>query len=394
LVFPAVYWLCWELFANPRVGWWAIALISVSPIQVLYAQEARQYSLWAVTTLLVCAAFWRAIKSPKPKLGDWLLYSLTLSVNFYTSLLSSLVAIAHFVYLIWVEKFNRPRVWLYFLGAGLLAIVSFIPWLLTLFIYSDEFQEQTGWMNIKEPFLKLYGLWELHLSSIWLDFPNQINNFIAPRIFFLLILGTVYLGYFLIKEHPKQGLFLILIILIPSLGLIVPDVISGTRRSLMTRYFLPSLLGIQVIFSYWLAVSKWSKLKLLIISLTISLGLLSIIISNPAPTWWSKIVSYHNASVAQVINASPKALVISDDHDINIGNLISLSHLLNDRVDLLLYPKSAVLTIPQGYSEVFFYNPSPGLVSQLEGDLEIVEELREIMGKGNPNSLLIWRSPS
>lgn len=41
LVFPGLYWLCRELFAAPEVAWIAVGLLAVSPLQVLYAQEAR-----------------------------------------------------------------------------------------------------------------------------------------------------------------------------------------------------------------------------------------------------------------------------------------------------------------------------------------------------------------
>ena len=386
LVLPAIFWLCWELFPHSLVGWWAIALVSVSPIHVLYAQEARQYSLWAVTSLLASAAFWRAVKAQKPKLSDWLLYSLTLSLNFYTSLLSILVAIAHAIYLICTEQFKRPKVILGFLGAGCLAVISFIPWLLVFASNYAKLKEQTDWINVREPWLVLYRSWELHLSAIWLDFPTEINNIIAPRIFLLLVLALIYLFYFL-KDKPKENLFLILIIIIPILGLIVPDLINGSRTSIMTRYFFPSIVGIQIAVSYWLEFSKNYRLKLTMFSLIISLGILLCSISNPAVTWWHKISGYHNPFVAQIVNASPKPLIISDNHDINIGNLISLSYLLDEKVDLLLYQDKAIKTLPQGYSDIFFYNPSPELISKLDGHLQTAPELE---GKTDPNLLLIF----
>ncbi|MHC5731192.1 MAG: glycosyltransferase family 39 protein, partial [Nostoc sp.] len=49
LTFPCLYWLCKELFGSSLIGWIAIALVAVSPIHVVYAQEARAYSLWIVT---------------------------------------------------------------------------------------------------------------------------------------------------------------------------------------------------------------------------------------------------------------------------------------------------------------------------------------------------------
>jgi len=387
LIFPALFWLCWELFPDSTVGWWAIALVSISPIHILYAQEARQYSLWAVTTLLVCAAFWRAIKSPQPKLQDWLLYSLTLSLNFYTSLLSIFVAIAHFAYLIIAEKLTRPKVIIWYISASLLAVISFIPWLVVLGENYAKMQHQTNWMVISEPWQALVSYWELHLSSIWLDLPTEINHFISPRIFFILLIACIYTFKFL-KNKSQENLFLLLIVLIPMLGLMIPDLLLGGRRSVMTRYFFPSILGIQIAVSYWLANSKNSRVKLIIVSLIFSLGILSCTISNTAYTWWSKISGYPNYFIAEIINTSPKPLIISDNHDINVGNLISLSYLLREDVDLLLYQDTTITNIPLGYSDVFFYNPSPEFISNIEENLRELDDLSQI---GDPNLLLIWQ---
>ena len=62
LIFPAAYWLCLELFSSSITGWMAMGLLAISPFQVLYAQEARQYSLLAVVTLFSSA---RSFKSDK-----------------------------------------------------------------------------------------------------------------------------------------------------------------------------------------------------------------------------------------------------------------------------------------------------------------------------------------
>jgi len=62
LVFPGIYWLCLELFNMPMVGLIAVALVAVSPFHVLYAQEARPYSLFTVMILLSSWAFLRAMR--------------------------------------------------------------------------------------------------------------------------------------------------------------------------------------------------------------------------------------------------------------------------------------------------------------------------------------------
>ena len=68
LVFPAIFWLCWELFNSVNVGLIAMALVAVSPVHVLYAQEAREYSLWTVAILLCSTTLIKAIKSKKKTL--------------------------------------------------------------------------------------------------------------------------------------------------------------------------------------------------------------------------------------------------------------------------------------------------------------------------------------
>ncbi|NET91136.1 MAG: hypothetical protein F6K45_24105, partial [Kamptonema sp. SIO1D9] len=60
LAFPCLYWLCRELFNSQLIAWIAIILFAVSPVHVLYAQEAREYSLWTVTILLTSATLLRA----------------------------------------------------------------------------------------------------------------------------------------------------------------------------------------------------------------------------------------------------------------------------------------------------------------------------------------------
>ena len=62
LAFPSIYWLCLELFNSSRVGWMAMALIAVSPFHVIYAQEARMYSLWTVEILLLSVLLLRAMR--------------------------------------------------------------------------------------------------------------------------------------------------------------------------------------------------------------------------------------------------------------------------------------------------------------------------------------------
>jgi uncharacterized membrane protein len=110
LVFPRVYWLCWELFRSASVGGMAVTIVAVGPFHVLYAQEAIPYMMFAVLVLLSNAILLLAIalqkstarfKSPsKLSKAVWSIYAIALSLGLYSSLLFFLVAFAHGIYVI------------------------------------------------------------------------------------------------------------------------------------------------------------------------------------------------------------------------------------------------------------------------------------------------------
>jgi uncharacterized membrane protein len=109
LVFPRVYWLCWELFRSASVGLMAVTIVAVGPFHVLYGQEAIPYMMFAALVLLSNAILLRAIalqKSParfkslsKLSKAVWSIYAIALSLGLYSSLLFFLVAFAHGIYI-------------------------------------------------------------------------------------------------------------------------------------------------------------------------------------------------------------------------------------------------------------------------------------------------------
>jgi len=70
-------------------------------------------------------------------------------------------------------------------------------------------------------------------------------------------------------------------------------------------------------------------------------SLASLTVSAASFTWWNKDLSYFNAAIADRINATPAAILISDSGDqyTNMGDLISLSYLLKPDTPLLLLNK-------------------------------------------------------
>lgn len=379
LVFPCVYWLCRELFNVPlSVSGVAIALMAISPIHLVYAQEAQEYILWLVTILLSSASLLRAMrlesqdkdelakKRQRPDIfATWSIYTVTLAISLYTFLWSGFVAVAHGIYVIIIAKFQLTETVRTYLLASLVGFLAFMPWMVV--VMGDFFQflisgEKTTTQLSLMPIIPFLLM---QLSRIFFDIglssENPLTYLITP--IFLTLVG--YSLYFLcITTNYKVWLFIITLIVVPALPLILPNLITGGIQLSTEPYFIPSYLGIQLTVAYLLATQLYNgsgsrrSIWHIIMALVIICGLVSSKVSSQAETWWNKGMSYNNPQVAKIINQTTRPLLISDALGNNYGNVFSLSYLLKPKVRFLLVNNQKIPKIPDGFSDVFLLNPS------------------------------------
>ncbi len=300
----------------------------------------------------------RAIRVKKSEW--WSIYGICLALNFYVSLLSIFIAVAHIVYVFFREKLRINRTTFSLVLANLGAFFLFAPWLQIISHNSALLQDKTDWTNTTKSFIELWSFWELHLNSLFIDLHPRLSLLLSPRLTPVFVLLISYSFYFIYRYYNRKiWLFLLTITIVPITGLILPDLISGSQRSIMTRYFFPSFVGIEIAIAFWLveARSIQNKLRWLVFYLLIISGLASAIISSQSLTWWNKLVGYDNPTIAAIINQYDRPLLISNDRDINLGNLISLSYLLDPQVKLLLVERNVIPKIPKGnFSEILVWN--------------------------------------
>jgi uncharacterized membrane protein len=381
LVFPAVYWLCLELFASPLVGWIAIALLSVSPFHVLYAQEARPYSLWTVTILLSSAALLRAMRLPS-KL-NWGIYAATLALSLYSFLLSGLVAIAHCIYVGLMERFRLSKTFIAYLLAASAGLFAFLPWLFILLTNLYSVDDTTSWSARQTPLFSLVKTWVGNLSRLFFDVnfdsdASLLYLVIPSLLSFLLI---IYSLYFLSRTTEKRvWLFVFVLIGFTALAILTPDLILGGRRSSASRYLIPCYLGIQITVAYLFAnqisnqpnhpilfsvYSSQKAFQAVMIAL-IFCGVVSDIFISKAETWWTKKKSDNHPQVARIINQATQPLVISSNYNFNIGEALSLSYLLAPKTKLQLVAQPNIPKVAEGFTDVFVFDPFPSLRRGIE----------------------------
>jgi uncharacterized membrane protein len=138
---PALYWFALELFQSHAKAAISVWLYALSPFELIYAQQAREYSMWILLTLLsspslVCAA-------RRPRLRSWLLYFLLTSATLWTHLLSTWIIMAHAVFMAVQFRGNRKAL-IAFGSTAALSFLLFAPWLVMIVTRPPELNDYGG----------------------------------------------------------------------------------------------------------------------------------------------------------------------------------------------------------------------------------------------------------
>jgi uncharacterized membrane protein len=401
LVFPCLYWLCLELFELRRVAWVALTIVAVSPFHVLYAQEARQYSLWTVTILLSSAALLWALRLHMKR--AWALYGASVAVGMYTHGLFGLVIIAHGVYVIgnrlaqtgW-KLLPLSKTLMTYLTATLAGLLAFTPWAYIMLTNFPTASRHLSWATQTVNPFYLIGMWGYNFSAIFLDTDHSLkfveqfnfNMLLSYSIRVLILMMAVYSIYFLCSKTLKRSWLLIHAMIVTSfLGLALPDLLLGGMRSGgRYRYLIPSYLGIQLAVAFLLS-TKMNSARLArrtiwqaVTVFVILCGIVSCTVSSQAETWWTKPISYYHPRVARMINQAQHPLLIMG----GAGKLLSLSHLFDPKVRIWLVTNNDMVQIPEGFSDVFIFDPSLLLRKKFETSDNFI--MKEVDPRGK-----LWR---
>jgi uncharacterized membrane protein len=373
-ILPLAGWLCMELFDSWRVCWFCVALISVSPFQVLYAQEARPYGMWAGLSLLLSALLVRVLRR-ESALG-WILYGLVAVISLYTYLFTLLVIAGHGIYVVIFSRFGTKTIARFMITAAL-AVALLLPW---------PYRGQVSGSGNEAYSLGRYATkWLRNVSVFFVDFDFNDSTaklylipFGAAVILLTLLVG--YAVYYVAKTAPlKASSFVLSFIFVLALSLCLLDVFAGSSRATITRYLYPSFLGVEIAVAYLLAVKTHSTPNSLLGSgwklvsaILLGAGLASCGMIATSDRWWTKAPENYVLAASRIINQDKAPLVVSDAWFVNI---LSLEHNLrsDSRFQLTVSPNTP--EIGKEDKVFFVYHPSNHLVSEFERqfDMQLVE---------------------
>jgi uncharacterized membrane protein len=377
LSLPFIYYLSLELFASKLTAILAVILLALSPVDIIFAQMSRQYSLLVLLTIISQLMLLKCLK--KRTLVNWSLYTLSNTLGLYTHLFFILNLFAQATLIIWylVMKPERKNNLIFFLLSGLTMIILYIPWLQVFLTNSQRAFNSTSWAAVNYLDWGLFGkLWLLTFTSLFSDSDFGFNNiftYIYRMIFLILIIYAFERVYR--YNNPIVFTFLITSTLVPFLALVIPDLILTTTRSTVTRYLIASFPTIYITVAFFLSqlLNQGKFLGKIILTFLLTASIISNFNNALSETSWAKVPSYWNGEVARKINAVPNAIIISDEGNdwTNLGDLLSLNYRLNADVQYFLTTTNPdtdklkeVLEIPQ--ANLFLFRPSNRLLVAID----------------------------
>ncbi|MEO0459037.1 MAG: glycosyltransferase family 39 protein, partial [Cyanobacteria bacterium P01_A01_bin.114] len=362
----AFYRLCQDLFEAPQVKWFGLALMAVSPFQVLYAHNARPYGLEMLLLLVASVSLLKAIRVNTWK--TWLIYTLAVTAGLYTHLFFIFVVAAHGLYLLIIERFRWGNRCLGYLFSLASSCVMFAPWLVILGLNVATAQKMTASATASVSVTTLVRSWLRIVGYTFLDlnFEPYFVSFqhLSLRLNLLLIPGVIlliaYALFVLVKEAPKPAIFVITLIGVSTLPLMGADLFLGSKLSVRARYLIPLYPGLHLAVAYLLATRLSGRAPIgrrvakAAFALVLTCGVVSCTLISVASGWWHTDGLLPH-QIAAIVNDSERPLVIANNDMLNVGDILALSHELDNNVTLQLVSLNGMPTVPSGFQDIFLF---------------------------------------
>jgi uncharacterized membrane protein len=282
------------------------------------------------------------------------------------------------LYVLILEGFRLTKKVVAFAVSTAAALLMFIPWLIILYESRSNVLATTSWTDSKITFFQLIQSWLVGFVRLFFDINNQSDDSFVQLLPFLVVFPLLlflvgYSAFFIYRETPRRvRIFLFCLIGSAFVPLALFDIWKGGgRMSAANRYFIPAYIGIQLSLAYLLGTRLMKEMSTVrlrawqgIGAFIALLGIVSCAVSSRAESWWNKDPEGMNSQIAEIINRSEGALVISDGW---MGHLFSLNVGLRDRVNLQIEPlcyvcsnfnvASADPVITDNFNEIFYFHP-------------------------------------
>lgn len=358
----------------------AVALFAVSPFQLLYAQEAREISLWLALSLLSCILLLRALRLGSP--ASFALYGLSLLLAMYTSMLSLMLVAAQALYVAASDRRRLARNSRAFLSTAALAGLAFLPWAREFHLHyrtSPLNARTTPWMWQPLPRLQLIRKVAGNLARVFIDLGRSGSDAEpTPALLVLLaLLPLALVAWALVvalreRSEDAARLALALVVAVAAL-LLLPNLLGSGIQSTRTRYLTLGYLGVTLAVARLFASRPGPAWRVALVAL-LAAGTLSCALASGRSLGRNVDFGTESLETARRIRESARPLLIADLPGASFANAAVLARQLDARIPLQLAARPQQVRASPGAGEIFLYGPSQEFLAGLGTQPVLVQD--------------------
>lgn len=202
---PLLFVMCRVMLKNTETALIAAFLFAISPFQIYYAQELRNYTLYALLGLGVLGCLIRALESDKNRYWAGLTLFLTLSIwnHFYGVWHLAVIDLFFLVTL----KSNRKTLRKWIPAHVLVIVLSAIPLLMAVAITRVVFNITVAWIPVPD--------WKTGFITFKTFFAGSTFRTLAYWPLFLLCGALFLTGLYALRKRGTTLLLAVVFILVP-----------------------------------------------------------------------------------------------------------------------------------------------------------------------------------
>lgn len=334
----AAAWLCGQVTRSAIGGWAGAALYALSPFQVVYAQELREYSLYATVTMLATALLITSLRRPRPALVAT--YALACVAGLYTFTLFPLVIAAHVTILAVIRPARDAAA--RSLTAMAVATAAWTPWIVVLLARRNLITSTNDWSGTRWSPVALAAKWLFNGASAFFDLLYLDPRWAPVSAGVLVVVACALIALRRSTIESRAVAFSLLAWCFGALALV--DITAGGHRSTIARYVTPAFCALVVAVAAWVADASKRQGRAQVFpfaaaALLCLAGLASITTRASRGAWWDNAKDGGIRPIAAAIDAARVPVLVTD---VNWPILIDLALSTRTNPSFLLVPASSV----------------------------------------------------
>jgi uncharacterized membrane protein len=355
LAIAAAYFFGVTALGSRIAGATLAALVAVSPFHILYAQMAREYSLFAFIVLISSAFAIRAIV--QRRLVDHAAYAVSVALGVYTDPLFALVILAQAISAFFALRRDR-RAFVAWIAAAIAGAALYAPWAANSLSHHGNIEDQLAWGATAYPFVALAQKWAFNIGAVFFD-AEFAQLALAPIALVAIAIAASAGAYAIARAKKTPAIVLgLALTCVPIATFVTLDAVAGSHFATIPRYLSAAWLGIEILTAAALVAgfrsARAQGLAIGAFAFLVAAGSASAFIDSRYANWWNNNDQVAFQLIAHDVDEANDPLVISQAY---WHVPLVLAWYLKPSVPLLLFIAPKLPPIPH-HASTFLITPT------------------------------------